>query len=392
MKVQSTDSEGKKSTEAEVTVHVLDLITVDPTVTTDPTNPSTTAPVSPKTADTPVKDGDENLGKYPAGLTREDLVKEVTHTIKYLKEEDANKDDATPLYAEKVQKVTYKRTATVNPQTGDVTYSDWQVYNEADKLTDATADGTKGKFNAVDSPVVENYLLVKEADKTVAEKEAPVPAQDGTVTPEVTKVLYKEIGSFTPEYPAGKKPQDAPEKIKYPNNPNDPTKPGDFSKVVIPYVDGYVPTYNGVELTPVDPADPSKGYKVPENFDPTDKFGKTPIQYAPGIQKATVKFVSVDKDGKETPLDEKFNINDLSGKAGTKIPEDKIQARLDVLKSMGYEVNDNPFAKPDAEKPTFDTTADTDTEISQNFVVKLTPKVSTPTPVYVVVGDKPKTD
>ena len=389
VKVQSTDSEGKKSTEAEVTVHVLDLITVDPTVTTDPTNPSTTAPVSPKTADTPVKEGDENLGKYPAGVTREDLVKEVTRTIKYLKEEDANKDDATPLYAEKVQKVTYKRTATVNPQTGDVTYSDWQVYNEADKLTDATADGTKGKFNAVDSPVVENYLLVKEADKTVAEKEAPVPAQDGTVTPEVTKVLYKEIGSFTPEYPEGKKPTNAPEKIKYPNNPNDPTKPGDFSKVTIPYVEGYVPTYNGVELTPVDPADPSKGYKVPDNFDPTDKFGKTPIQYAPGIQKATVKFVSVDKDGKETPLDEKFNITDLSGKAGTKIPEDKIQARLDVLRSMGYEVNDNPFAKPDAEKPTFDTTSDTDTKISQNFVVKLTPKVSKPTPVYVVEGDKP---
>ena len=389
VKVQSTDSEGKKSTEAEVTVHVLDLITVDPTVTTDPTNPSTTAPVSPKTADTPVKDGDENLGKYPAGLTREDLVKEVTRTIKYLKEEDANKDDATPLYAEKVQKVTYKRTATVNPQTGDVTYSDWQVYNEADKLTDATVDGTKGKFNAVDSPVVENYLLVNATDKTVAAEDAPVPGENGKVDPVVKKVLYKEIGSFTPEYPAGKKPQDAPEKIKYPNNPNDPTKPGDFSKVVIPYVDGYVPTYNGVELTPVDPADPSKGYKVPENFDPTDKFGKTPIQYAPGIQKATVKFVSVDKDGKETPLDEKFNINDLSGKAGTKIPEDKIQARLDVLKSMGYEVNDNPFAKPDAEKPTFDTTSDTDTKISQNFVVKLTPKVSKPTPVYVVEGDKP---
>ena len=392
VKVQSTDSEGKKSTEAEVTVHVLDLITVDPTVTTDPTNPSTTAPVSPKTADTPVKDGDENLGKYPAGLTRNDLVKEVTRTIKYLKEEDADKADATPLYAEKVQKVTYKRTATVNPQTGDVTYSDWQVYNEADKLTDATADGTKGKFNAVDSPVVANYLLVNATDKTVAAEVAPVPGENGTVDPVVKKVLYKEIGSFTPEYPAGKKPQDAPDTIKYPNNPNDPTKPGDFSKVVIPYVDGYVPTYNGVELTPVDPADPSKGYKVPDNFDPTDKFGKTPIQYAPGIQKATVKFVSVDKDGKETPLDEKFNINDLSGKAGTKIPEDKIQARLDVLKSMGYEVNDNPFAKPDAEKPTFDTTSDTDTKISQNFVVKLTPKVSTPGTIYVVDGNKPEVE
>ena len=384
VKVQSTDSEGKKSTEAEVTVHVLDLITVDPTVTTDPTNPSTTAPVSPKTADTPVKDGDENLGKYPAGLTRDDLVKEVTRTIKYLKEEDADKADATPLYAEKVQKVTYKRTATVNPQTGDVTYSDWQVYNEADKLTDATVDGTKGKFNAVDSPVVNNYLLVNATDKTVAAEDAPAPGENGTVDPVVKKVLYKEIGSFTPEYPAGKKPQDAPETIKYPNNPNDPTKPGDFSKVVIPHVDGYVPTYNGVELTPVDPADPSKGYKVPDNFDPTDKFGKTPIQYAPGIQKATVNFVSVDAAGKETPLDEKFNITDLSGKAGTKIPEDKIQARIDVLKSMGYTVKENPFDQD----PTFDSDSATD----QNFTIKLTPKVSTPSTIYVVDGKKPEVD
>ena len=381
VKVQSTDSEGKKSTEAEVTVHVLDLITVDPTVTTDPTNPSTTAPVSPKTADTPVKEGDENLGKYPAGVTREDLVKEVTRTIKYLKEEDANKDDATPLYAEKVQKVTYKRTATVNPETKEVTYSDWEVYNEADKLTDATADGTKGKFNAVDSPVVENYLLVNATDKTVAAEDAPVPGENGTVDPVVKKVLYKEIGSFTLTYPEGKKPTNAPEKINYPNDPKDPSVPGNFGTVTIPHVDGFVPSYNGTPLTPVDPADPSKGYKVPDNFDPTDKFGKTPIQYAPGIQKATVNFVSVDAAGKETPLDEKFNITDLSGKAGTQIPEDKIQASLDVLKSMGYTVQENPFDQD----PTFDSDSDKD----QSFTIKLTPKVSTPTPVYVVEGDKP---
>ena len=395
VRVQATDSEGKKSNIDTTTVHVLDLITVDPTVTADPTNPSTTAPVSPKTADTPVKPGDENYGKYPAGVTRDDLVKEVTRTVKFINVNDKDNPNAQPIDPEtapdRVQKVTYKRTATVNPETGEVKYSDWTVYEGAE-ISDASVEDGKGKFNEVTSPVIENYLQVEPADKTIAEKEAPIPSKTGEVTNEVVKVLYKEIGSFTPEYPAGKKPQDAPDTIKYPNNPNDPTKLGDFSKVVIPYVDGYVPTYNGVELTPVDPADPSKGYKVPDNFDPTDKFGKTPIQYAPGIQKATVKFVSVDKDGKETPLDEKFNINDLSGKAGTKIPEDKIQARLDVLKSMGYEVNDNPFAKPDAEKPTFDTTADTDTEISQNFVVKLTPKVSTPTPVYVVEGDKPTAD
>jgi len=340
VKVQSTDSEGKKSTEADVTVHVLDLIKVDPTVTTDPTNPSTTAPVSPKTADTPVKPGDENYGKYPAGVTRDDLVKEVTRTVKFINVNDKDNPNAQPIDPEtapdRVQKVTYKRTATVNPETGEVKYSDWTVYEGAE-ISDASVEDGKGKFNEVTSPVIENYLQVEPADKTIAEKE--------------------------------------------PNNPNDPTKPGDFSKVVIPYVDGYVPKYNGVELTPVDPADPSKGYKVPDNFDPTDKFGKTPIQYAPGIQKATVNFVSVDAAGKETPLDEKFNITDLSGKAGTQIPEDKIQARIDVLKSMGYTVQENPFDQD----PTFDSDSDKD----QSFTIKLTPKVSTPTPVYVVEGDKP---
>ncbi len=384
VRVQATDSEGKKSNIDTTTVHVLDLITVDPTVTADPTNPSTTAPVSPKDADTPVKPGDENYGKYPAGVTRDDLVKEVTRTVKFINVNDKDNPNAQPIDPEtapdREQKVTYKRTATVNPETGEVTYSDWTVYEGAE-ISDASAEDGKGKFNEVTSPVIENYLQVEPADKTIAEKEAPTPSKTGEVTNEVVKVLYKEIGSFTPEYPAGKKPQDAPDTIKYPNNPNDPTKPGDFSKVVIPYVDGYVPKYNGVELTPVDPADPSKGYKVPDNFDPTDKFGKTPIQYAPGIQKATVNFVSVDAAGKETPLDEKFNITDLSGKAGTQIPEDKIQARLDVLKSMGYTVQENPFDQD----PTFDSDSDKD----QSFTIKLTPKVSTPTPVYVVEGDKP---
>ena len=387
VRVQATDSEGKKSNIDTTTVHVLDLITVDPTVTADPTNPSTTAPVSPKTADTPVKPGDENYGKYPAGVTRDDLVKEVTRTVKFINVNDKDNPNAQPIDPEtapdRVQKVIYKRTATVNPETGEVKYSDWTVYEGAE-ISDASVEDGKGKFNEVTSPVIENYLQVEPADKTIAEKEAPTPSATGEVTNEVVKVLYKEIGSFTPEYPAGKKPKDAPDTIKYPNNPNDPTKPGDFSKVVIPYVDGYVPTYNGVELTPVDPADPSKGYKVPDNFDPTDKFGKTPIQYAPGIQKATVNFVSVDAAGKETPLDEKFNITDLSGKAGTQIPEDKIQANLDVLKSMGYKVEENPFDQD----PTFDSDSDKD----QSFTIKLTPKVSTPTPVYVVEGDKPTAD
>ena len=377
VKVQSTDSEGKKSTETNVTVHVLDLIKVDPTVTTDPTNPSTTSPVSPKTADTPVKAGDENLGKYPAGVAREDLVKEVTRTIKYLKEEDANKEDATPLYAEKVQKVTYKRTATVNPETKEVTYSDWEVYNEADKLTDATVDGIKGKFNAVNSPVVDNYLLVNATDKTVPEKEAPVPAQNGTVTPEVTKVLYKEIGSFTPKYPEGKKPNGAQDKIPYPNNPNDPTVPGDFSTVTIPYVPGYTPVYNGQELTPKNPNDPTQGYKVPDGFTPTDKFGESPITYTPSTQTSKV-VIEKKVDGAVNEVVSSF---DLTGKSGSELPASTdIDNKIKELKNQGYEVESDEYHTQDNHHPIFDDKEDVNptdgsSAPSQTFKIVVKPRI-----------------
>ena len=377
VKVQSTDSEGKKSTETNVTVHVLDLIKVDPTVTTDPTNPSTTAPVSPKTADTPVKEGDENLGKYPAGVTREDLVKEVTRTIKYLKEEDANKDNATPLYAEKVQKVTYKRTATVNPETKEVTYSDWEVYNEADKLTDAKADGTNGKYNSVESPVINNYLLVDNADKLVPEKDAPKPAQNGTATSEVKKVLYKEIGSFVPEYPAGKKPQGAPDKISYPNNPNDPTVPGDFSTITIPYVPGYTPVYNGQELTPKNPNDPTQGYKVPDGFTPTDKFGESPITYTPSTQTAKV-VIEKKVDGGANEVVSSF---DLTGKSGSELPANTdIDNKIKELKNQGYEVESDDYNTQDNHHPLFDDKEDinpTDgsSAPSQTFKIVVKPRI-----------------
>ena len=377
VKVQSTDSEGKKSTEANVTVHVLDLITVDPTVTTDPTNPSTTAPVSPKTADTPVKEGDENLGKYPAGVTREDLVKEVTRTIKYLKEEDANKDNATPLYAEKVQKVTYKRTATVNPETKEVTYSDWEVYNEADKLTDAKADGTNGKYNSVESPVINNYLLVDNADKLVPEKDAPKPAQNGTATSEVKKVLYKEIGSFVPNYPEGKKPNGAQDKIPYPNNPNDPTVPGDFSTITIPYVPGYTPVYNGKELTPKNPNDPTQGYKVPDGFTPTDKFGESPITYTPSTQTAKV-VIEKKVDGAANEVVSSVN---LTGKSGSELPASTdIDNKIKELKNQGYEVESDEYHTQDNHHPTFDDKEDinaTDGSVapSQTFKIVVKPRI-----------------
>ena len=377
VKVQSTDSEGKKSIETDITVHVLDLIKVDPTVTTDPTDPSTSSPVSPKAPDTPVKEGDENLGKYPAGLTREDLVKEVTRTIKYLKEEDANKADATGLKPEKVQKVTYKRTATVNPETKEVTYSDWEVYNEAEKLTDATVDGTKGKFNAVESPVVDNYLLVNATDKTVAEKEAPVPGADGTVTLEATKVLYKEIGSFVPNYPEGKKPNGAQDKIPYPNNPTDPTVPGDFSTITIPYVPGYTPVHNGQELTPKNPTDPTQGYKVPDGFTPTDKFGESPITYTPSTQTAKV-VIEKKVDGGANEVVSSF---DLTGKSGSELPASTdVDNKIKELKNQGYEVESDEYHTQDNHHPIFDDKEDINAQDgtpapSQTFKIVVKPRI-----------------
>ena len=377
VKVQSTDSEGKKSIETDITVHVLDLIKVDPTVTTDPTDPSTSSPVSPKALDTPVKEGDENLGKYPAGLTREDLVKEVTRTIKYLKEEDANKADATGLKPEKVQKVTYKRTATVNPETKEVTYSDWEVYNEAEKLTDATVDGTKGKFNAVESPVVDNYLLVNATDKTVAEKEAPVPGADGTVTLEATKVLYKEIGSFVPNYPEGKKPNGAQDKIPYPNNPTDPTVPGDFSTITIPYVPGYTPVHNGQELTPKNPTDPTQGYKVPDGFTPTDKFGESPITYTPSTQTAKV-VIEKKVDGGANEVVSSF---DLTGKSGSELPASTdVDNKIKELKNQGYEVESDEYHTQDNHHPIFDDKEDINAQDgtpapSQTFKIVVKPRI-----------------
>ena len=377
VKVQSTDSEGKKSTETNVTVHVLDLIKVDPTVTTDPTDPSSTAAVSPKSEGDPVKAGDDNRGKYPAGITREDLVKEVTRTIKYLKEEDADKDDATGLKPEKVQKVTYKRTATVNPETREVTYSDWEVYDAADKLTDATVAGKKGKFNTIESPVVDNYLLVNVTDKTVAEKEAPVPSADGTVTSEVTKVLYKKIGAFIPNYPVGKKPQGAPDKISYPNHPTDPTVPGDFGTITIPYVPGYTPVYNGQELTPKNPNDPTQGYKILDGFTPTDKFGESQITYTPSTQ--TAKIVIEKKVNGGT--NEVVSSFDLTGKSGSELPTSTdVDNKIKELKNQGYEVESDEYHTQDNHHPIFDdkediNATDGSNTPSQTFKIVVKPRI-----------------
>ena len=61
---------------------------------------------------------------------------------------------------------------------------------------------------------------------------------------------------------------------------------------------------------------------------------------------------------------------------------------LDVYKRQGYDIVDNPFDK----NPVFDTLKDTTDKVSQEFIIKVQPRVSTAYPVYVVEGTKPSSE
>jgi len=198
---------------------------------------------------------------------------------------------------------------------------------------------------------------------------------------ETEKVTYTKIGSWIPVDPTTGKDG---EPIPFPNDPNDPTKTGEITQI-IPHKDGYTPKDgNGTPLEPVNPANPEQGYKPPKITDPKANIK---ITYEKDDQKAKVKFVSVDpKTQTETELTEHGLT--LTGKTGEIIPESDVQTRIDVLKSMGYDIVDNPFDKD----PVFDTKKDTDGNISQEFTIKVKPRVSTAKTVYVVEGDKPSSE
>ena len=317
---------------------------------------------TPHEKDSPVDpNGDTPELKWPEGLAESDLNTTAKRVISYVKKdsdtaaEEKAKDDT-------VQTVPFTRKATVNLVTKEVSYTDWESPNKT--------------WDKVGVDVLPGYIADK---KEIPAKEAATPAKDTKVIPDETdKVTYTKIGSWIPVDPTTGKDGDP---IPFPNDPNDPTKTGEVTQI-IPHKDGYTPKDgNGTPLEPVNPAKPEEGYKPPKITDPKANIK---ITYDKDDQKAKVKFVSVDDKGVETPLDTKYNIDDLAGKSGDKIPEEKVQARVDVLKSMGYDVVDNPFDQD----PTFDTKK----EIDQEFTIKVKPQVSTAKPVYVVEGDKPSSE
>ena len=224
-------------------------------------------PDQPKTPGTPVDPNNPEGPKYPAGLEEKDLNKTVTRTITYVYE------DGTPVLGDndtprtETQQVKFTRNAKVNLVTGEVTYGDW---TPAQDLAE------------VKSPRVKGYL----ADKaTVAKVTVDNTSKDITEV-----VTYKPLGSWVPNIPG--QPTDP---IKYPNDPQDPTKPGS-DKPVLPYVPGHTPVDgNGQPLKPVNPNNPEEGYEVPNI--PTNPGEDTPINYVANKANLVVKYV--DESGKD---------------------------------------------------------------------------------------------
>ena len=317
----------------------------------------TVTPDQPKTPGTPVDPNNPEGPKYPAGLEEKNLNKTVTRTITYVYEDGTPvlNEDGTPKTV--TQEAKFTRTAKVNLVTGEVTYGDW---SEAKDLAE------------VKSPVVKGFV----ADK------ASVAVVNVTGDSEDIKevVTYKPLGSWVPNIPG--QPTNP---IKYPNNPDDPTKPG-TDKPVLPYVPGMTPKDgNGQPLKPVDPQDPTKGYIIPDI--PNDPTQSTPINYEKDTQKAKTTFV--DEKGNPIP-----GVDAITEQGDSDTPlkkEAEVKAKIKELENKGYELVSNTY--PEGGK--FDKDKGTDQEFKvtlEERVVPVTPdQQKTPgTPVDPNNPDGPK--
>ena len=300
-------------------------------------------PDQPKTPGTPVDPNNPEGPKYPAGLEEKDLNKTVTRTITYVYADGTPvlNEDGTPKTV--TQEAKFTREAKVNLVTGEVTYGDW---SPAQDLAE------------VKTQVVEGYL----ADK------ASVAVVNVTGDSEDIKevVTYTPLGSWIPNIPG--QPTNP---IKYPNNPDDPTKPG-TDKPVLPYVPGMTPKDgNGQPLKPVDPKDPTKGYEVPNV--PTNPGEDTPINYVKDTQKAKTTFV----DEKGNPIPGVDAITEEGDSDTPLTKEAEVKAKIKELENKGYELVSNTY--PEGGK------FDKDKDTNQEFKVTLKAKEVTVTP------DQPKT-
>ena len=347
----ATDKNYDKDTKVDqsfvVTVkpHLEPLKPVDPENPNDPNKPKPGQPIDPNNPDGP---------KWTEDLiSKIDTTRHVNRTITYVDEKgnrvtytDKDGKDSTESIKDKV---TFTREGKINSVTGEITYGDW------------TAKDGDTKFDAVTSPVVKGYILKDAKQKEVAATEnLTADSKDENI-----EVVYTKLGSWVPKVPEGETPIDP---IPYPNDPKDPTKPGN-DRPIVPYVPGTTPkvpqdptkpvdpkTNPLVPLTPVDPNDPTKGYEVPPV--PTEPGKDIEIKYEKDEQRATVKYVV---EGTGTVL----HTDNLKGKSGEPIEYSTV-AKLAELKALGYDLVTDGFTTAT------DKNFDKDSSKDQEYTVVLT--------------------
>ncbi|HFU4060858.1 TPA: mucus-binding protein, partial [Streptococcus suis] len=140
----------------------------------------TVTPEDPKNPGTPVDPGKPDGPKWPDGVKESDLNQTVTRVIKYQYE------DGSQAKPDVVETLTYKRTATVNLVTKEVTYGDWTS-------TDST-------FDKVDTPAIAGYT----SDKASVAAEADVPAESADKEVIVKYVKDSQKATITYKDEAGK--------------------------------------------------------------------------------------------------------------------------------------------------------------------------------------------
>ena len=347
----ATDKNYDKDTKVDqsfvVTVkpHLEPLKPVDPENPNDPNKPKPGQPIDPNNPDGP---------KWTEDLIKKiDTTRHINRTITYVDEkgnrvtytDKAGKDSTESIK----DKVTFTREGKINAVTGEITYGDW------------TAKDGDTTFDKVESPVVKGYILKDAKQKEVAATEnLTADSKDENI-----EVVYTKLGSWVPKVPEGETPIDP---IPYPNDPKDPTKPGN-DRPIVPYVPGTTPkvpqdptkpvdpkTNPLVPLTPVDPNDPTKGYEVPPV--PTEPGKDIEIKYEKDEQRATVKYVV---EGTGTVL----HTDNLKGKSGEPIEYSTV-AKLAELKALGYDLVTDGFTTAT------DKNFDKDSSKDQEYTVVLT--------------------
>ncbi|CIY89838.1 putative cell surface protein [Streptococcus pneumoniae] len=289
--------------------------------------------------------------------------KTVTRTIKYVKKDLVDGVEVpSEAHATVTNTATFNREIKFNLVTGETTYGEW---SEAQTL------------NKVASPVLSGYI----ADRAeVGEREVTATTEDIQ-----EEVVYTKIGTWVPNLPTGETPIDP---IPYPNHPTDPTKPGDPTPGVIPYVPGYTPKIGETPLEPKVPGDPTQGYTPPT---PTDPKSNTTVTYEPDSQKALVKVVNT-TTGVEVRLPAE-DVN-LEGKTAEKISTEKVLAKIVDLEKRGFVVDNKDEVVAEITKSSFDKQKDEEgKDPSQVFTLKVHEKVvevtEPPTPNTPIDPDTP---